>query len=185
MTVLGRLSFFFGDLFFLNLAVALSFAFVKHQSNLSDQVYLFIFSNLTWIYLTLVANPYNINKSWSLSKIIKTQMAFLIIHLLVVGALIFFLEKTYGSIQILLVYLLFIPVFFAWKVIIYYIKKILTVDIIYRNYILIGRNALAEDIRRYYYSNSELGYKFIGYMNFSSGDELINEIRDINSKQSK
>lgn len=183
MTVLGRLSFFFGDLFFLNLAVALSFAFVKHQSNLSDQVYLFIFSNLTWIYLTLVANPYNINKSWSLSKIIKTQMAFLIIHLLVVGALIFFLKKTYGSIQILLVYLLFIPVFFAWKVIIYYIKKILTVDITYRNYILIGRNALAEDIRRYYYSNSELGYKFIGYMNFSSGDELINEIRDINSKQ--
>lgn len=183
MSDISRFFFLIGDLIFLNLAILLSFELGSHHSDLIDKVYLFIFSNLAWVYLLLVANPYNVNKSWSLSKISKTQLAFLLIHLLVVAALILFLKKNYTATQVAFVYLVFIPLFFIWKIVIYYLRKIATGDITHRNYVLIGRNAIAEDIRRYYYSNPDLGYRFVGYLNLKPENEWIKKIKEINNKQ--
>jgi putative colanic acid biosysnthesis UDP-glucose lipid carrier transferase len=180
MLSFARLFFFFGDLFFLNGSILLSFSFSIHQSNLSDKVYLLVFSNLAWFYLALVANPYNVDKGWSVSKILKTQLAFLFIHLLVVASLIVFLKKNYSIYQIGLIYALFIPVFFSWKIVVYYLRKIFSKELLYKNYVLIGRNAVSEGIRRYYLSNSDLGYRFIGYLPLREGEGLVAEIKKFN-----
>jgi putative colanic acid biosynthesis UDP-glucose lipid carrier transferase len=180
MSTLTRFLFFFGDLVFLNLAIFASFNLAGDNSNLSDKVYLFIFSNLAWLYLTLVANPYNINKTWSLSKAAKTQLAFLLIHVLVVTSLILFLRKHYALIQIGFIYLIFVPVFFLWKILIYYLRKVFTKEISYKNFVLIGRNTTSTEIRKYYLSNSELRYRFLGYVEAKTSEQLIEKIREIN-----
>ncbi len=179
MSVFIRLLFYLGDLLLLNIAIVFSFAMGNEAAELSDKVYLFIFSNLAWLYLTLVSSPYNLDKAWTLSKAIKTQLAFLFIHLLVVASLIFFLKKHYSAYQIGFVYLIFIPLFFMWKVGTYYLRKVFTAELKNKNYVLIGRNAVSADIRKYYLSNPDLGYRFIGYLDLDkSGKALVQHIKE-------
>lgn len=178
MSALARFFFFFGDIFFLNGTILISFCVGSETGTLSDKVYLFIFSNLAWLYLSLVANPYNVSKAWSLSKIAKAQAAFLFIHLLVVASLIFFLKKNYTVVQIGFIYLVFVPVFFLWKIFIYYFRKVFTRALTIKNFLLIGRNSISEDIRKYYLSNPDLGYRFVGYMPFQN-EKLVDEIKNL------
>lgn len=159
-----KVLFFIGDLLFLNLSIYLSFyLYGTEASSFEGKIYLLIFSNLAWLFLVLVSNPYNLNKSWSLSKIIKSQFIFIFIHLLVIASLVFFFKKAYDLFQISLVYILFLPFFFSWKVISYYFRKIFTPEILFRNYIIIGRNEISAEIRKYYLRNPELGYRFLTY----------------------
>jgi Undecaprenyl-phosphate glucose phosphotransferase len=164
----------------LNVAIYFSFHFSQNpdNTNLSNKVYLLIFSNLTWIYLILVSNPYNLNKGWSLSKVIKAQLAFIFIHLLVVASLVFFLKKSYSITQIGFIYGVFVPVFFAWKIVTYYVRKVFTNEILTRNYLIIGRNIISSEIRRHYLVNPNLGYKFLGYIEFGDSGKLLEKIKE-------
>ncbi|HRK53696.1 MAG TPA: exopolysaccharide biosynthesis polyprenyl glycosylphosphotransferase [Cyclobacteriaceae bacterium] len=165
---------------FLNLSILLSsiwFGEGKWLSN-SDNIYLLIFSNLTWIFLVMVSTPYSVTKSWSISKIVKSQMAFLFVHLLVVASLFVFFNKTYSIFQILFLYLLFVPLFFLFRVVVFYLRKVLTSEISEKNYILIGKNDLSNEIRKYFLMNPESGYKFLGYFEFGSGTFDYHEIQE-------
>ncbi|MCW5912282.1 MAG: exopolysaccharide biosynthesis polyprenyl glycosylphosphotransferase [Cyclobacteriaceae bacterium] len=180
MSTILRLIFFLGDLLLLNLAIAVSFLVQTEPTDLSNKVYLFIFSNLAWLYLTLVSSPYNLDKAWTVSKVAKTQLAFLFIHLLVVVSLIFFLRKTYSVYQTGLIYLVFIPGFFLWRIITYYLRKIFTAELTIKNYVLIGKNETSAEVRKYYLSNADLGYRFVGYIDFDGdGEKLVQQIRDV------
>jgi len=124
MSALLKILFFIGDSLFLNTSILLSFTFsVGSSSSNSDKVYLLVFSNLAWLFLILVSNPYNLNKGWSVSKTVKSQLAFVFIHLLVVASLIFFFDRRYSLIQIGMIYGIFVPLFFSWKIIVYYFRK--------------------------------------------------------------
>ncbi|MBI1770279.1 MAG: exopolysaccharide biosynthesis polyprenyl glycosylphosphotransferase [Bacteroidetes bacterium] len=147
------------------------------ETNASNKVYLFIFSNLAWLFLTMVSNPYNLSKGWSVSKVIKSQLAFIFIHLLVVAALIFFLKRSYSTLQIGLMYLIFVTMFFSWKMVIYYMRKILTPAVSFKNYILVGNNSISKEIRKYYLLNPQLGYKFKGYFSIDETEALVEKIR--------
>jgi putative colanic acid biosynthesis UDP-glucose lipid carrier transferase len=179
MSSLVRILFFLGDLIFLNLSIFLSFSL--HQELVTagedDKVYLFIFSNIAWLFLVMVSSPYNVTKGWSVSKIIKSQFAFIFIHLLVVASLIFFFKKHYSPVQIGLIYVLFAPIFFSWKVITYYLRKVLTGETLTKNFILIGRNQVSGEIRKFYLANPQLGYRFKGYFDFKINSSFIEEIR--------
>ncbi|HEY5824901.1 MAG TPA: exopolysaccharide biosynthesis polyprenyl glycosylphosphotransferase [Cyclobacteriaceae bacterium] len=179
MSSLARIWFFLGDLIFLNLSIFFSFSLHSGaaEGGEGDKVYLFIFSNLAWLFLVMVSSPYNVTKGWSVSKIIKSQFAFVFIHLLVVASLIFFFKKHYSLIQISLIYILFVPIFFSWKIITYYLRKVLTAETLNKNFILIGRNPVSDQIRKYYLINPQLGYRFQGYYDFRENDSFINEIR--------
>ncbi|HCR54805.1 MAG TPA: undecaprenyl-phosphate glucose phosphotransferase, partial [Cytophagales bacterium] len=144
----------------------------------SDNIYLLIFSNLTWIFLVMVSTPYNVTKSWSITKIVKSQLAFLFVHLLVVASLFVFFNKTYSIFQILFLYLLFVPLFFLFRVVVFYLRKVLTSEISEKNYILIGKNDLSNEIRKYFLMNPESGYKFLGYFEFGSGTFDYHEIQE-------
>lgn len=166
MTFSLKLIFFLSDLVFLNLAIALAFYFTEGSFRIDDNVnelYLILFSNIGWLFLVLVSNPYNLNKGWSLSKIIRSQSVFLFIHILIIVSLIVFLGKSYSLTQVLIVYFIFLPLFFVWKVLIIFFRRLFIGDIPYKNYILVGRNKLSEDIRKYYLVNYQEGYRFKGY----------------------
>jgi putative colanic acid biosynthesis UDP-glucose lipid carrier transferase len=178
MQSLVKLLFLIGDLIFLNLSILFSFIVTDEQRDLvSDQVYLLIFSNLTWFFLVLVSNPYNINKGWSVSKILRSQFVFIFIHLLVIASLIFFLKRHYSLYQVTVIYLFFIPLFFSWKIISFYFRKILSPDLPYKNYILVGKNKVSMGIRKYYLQNLELRYKFLKYFESEGGEYPLEEIR--------
>jgi len=170
---------FIGDILFLNISIILSSLLLNGGFDFADSnnIYLLIFSNLVWLFLVMVSTPYNVTKSWSISKIVKSQLAFLFIHLLVVASLFFFFEKSYSPVLIALIYCLFVPIFFLFRIVIFYLRKILTGETVVKNYILIGKNDLSSQIRRYFLMNPDAGYKFHGYFEFVSGSFNQDEIQ--------
>jgi len=170
---------FIGDLFFLNASILLSlFIWIGDLDwGNTNNIYLLIFSNVVWLFLVMVSTPYNVTKSWSISKILKSQMAFLFVHLLVVASLFFFFEKTYSIPQIALIYVLFIPLFFFLRIFLFYLRKVLSQEANTKNYILIGKNNLSAEIRKYFLMNPDAGYKFQGYFEFKSGNFDQKEIQ--------
>ena len=146
---------------FLNVSILFSFLVKRGNALLTDtgdKVYLLIFSNLAWLFLVMVSNPYNVTKGWSASKMVKSQMAFIFIHLLIVASLIFFFKRSYSVLQITVIYGLFITLFFTWKVITYYFRKVFTAEVLTKNFILIGKNTSSREIRKYYLS---MGRRFL------------------------
>lgn len=185
MSLSLKLIFFTCDLILLNLAIALSFGisdwhFLNTEGN--SELYLILFSNIGWIFLVLVSNPYSLSKGWSLSKILKSQLAFLFVHILIIFSLVIFFKKTFSVRQILLIYSFFVPFFFALKVLIIFVRKLLVNEIQHRNYILVGRNKLSEEIRKHYLVNSQEGYRFKGYFDFESNSTLIHSLTEFCKK---
>ncbi|MEQ1585077.1 MAG: exopolysaccharide biosynthesis polyprenyl glycosylphosphotransferase [Cyclobacteriaceae bacterium] len=180
MTYLLKIIFFIGDLLFLNLAILLSFYLSKDvfwDASDLNQLYLVLYSNIGWFFLVLVSNPYSLNKGWSMSKIFRSQSAFIFIHSLIVLSLVIFFKKNYTITQIVFIYLIFFPVFFSWKVFVIYIRKLFIPEIKSRNYIVIGRNNLSEDIRKHYLINRELGFRFKGYFDGISNYSLLERLK--------
>lgn len=181
MTYILKVIFFIGDLVLLNLAILLSYYLSKDvfwDNGDLNELYLVLYSNIGWLYLVLVSNPYSLDKSWPMSKIFKSQSAFILIHSLIVLSLIYFLGKDYSLNQIILIYLFFFPVYFGWKIMVIYIRKFFVPDIRFRNYIIIGRNKLSEDVRKYYLINQGLGYRFKGYFEADSESSLLDTLKE-------
>jgi putative colanic acid biosynthesis UDP-glucose lipid carrier transferase len=179
MSALLKILFFIGDSLFLNASILLSFTFsVGSSSSNSDKVYLLVFSNLAWLFLILVSNPYSLNKGWSVSKTIKSQLAFVFIHLLVVASLIFFFDRRYSLTQIGMIYGIFVPLFFSWKIIVYYFRKVFTSELLIRNYIILGKNDVSYGIRKHYLLNPQLGYRFGQYFDLRNSNQSIEVVRE-------
>lgn len=180
MTNLIKGLLFSGDLILLNASILISAFIWNEEFKWSDtnNIYLLIFSNLVWLFLVMVSTPYNVTKGWSISKILKSQFAFLFVHLLVVASLFFFFDKKYSATQIGLIYLFFIPLFFFYRVFLFYLRKVYSHETEIKNYILIGRNNLSDEIRKFFLMNPDTGYKFQGYFEFKSGNFNQEEIQD-------
>ena len=173
---------FIGDMVFLNLSVLLALILSNHwmvAEGGTKSIYLFVFTNLSWLYLSMVSNPYNVTKGWTLSKVLKSQLAFLLIHLMVVASLKIFFRQNYSLSLILLMYATFIPMFFVFRVATFYLRKVFTPEISAKNFMLLGQNELAADIRKYFLLNPELRYSFQGYIEYDADNFSIEEIQQI------
>jgi putative colanic acid biosynthesis UDP-glucose lipid carrier transferase len=182
MTRSVKLLLFVGDLLLLNLSVFLALIFSDHWSFADKEtksIYLFLFTNLTWLYLSMLSNPYNMTKGWTVSKVIKSQLAFLLIHLMVVASLKIFFRQNYSLTLILLMYATFIPLFFLFRVATFYVRKVFTAEVSAKNFILLGQNMLAADVRKYFLMNPELKYNFQGYIDFDPENFSIDKIQQI------
>jgi putative colanic acid biosynthesis UDP-glucose lipid carrier transferase len=177
MPLLVRVFFFIADLLFLNLAIYISYLAHFSIEDDANKIYLIIYSSLAWLFLVLVSSPYNVTKSWTLSKIAKSQFVFLFIHLLVVASLVIFFRRSYTLFQIGTIYLVFIPIFFISKIAIFYIKRIQASTIV-RNYIIVGKNDLSFQIRKYFLVNPQEGFKFLGYFDYATNNLPIEKIRN-------
>lgn len=170
MSGLVKTLLFFVDLIAINLCVYLSFQW-NGRGNLlfeADGIYLLMFSNITWLFLVMISTPYNLTKGWSVSKIFKSQSSFIFIHLLVVIALVIFFNRDYPIFQILLIYLIFFPLFFISRITTFYFRRLVVKEILDTNFILIGRNELSNSIRKYFLMNPQEGRRFQGDFDFES-----------------
>lgn len=181
MWVLIRFGFFLGDLLLLNLSLFLSYSFLQIEiwgAERTNSVYLFIFSNLTWLFLMVVANPYNVSRNWGIAKIIRSQLSFILIHLLVVASLIFLLRKSYLPEQIGLMYLLFVLSFFLWKLLVSYGSNFLSGwEGATKKYVIVGETNLAREVRRYFMVHTELGYRFCAYFQKEGEEYPVEKIK--------
>ncbi|MCA4895446.1 MAG: exopolysaccharide biosynthesis polyprenyl glycosylphosphotransferase [Cytophagales bacterium] len=175
MPGLVRIFLFFADLFFLNLAIQVSYLTRFSGADEANRVYLLIYSSLAWLFLVLVSNPYGITKNWTLPKIIKSQIVFLLIHLMVVTSLILFFKRSYGFFQIGTIYIVFVPIFFLSKLAIFYVRKLKTEEVA-RNYLLIGRNELSFELRRYFLVHPAERFRFVGYIDLS--ESFVDQVQD-------
>lgn len=177
-----RFLFVIGDFLLLNLSILFSFYFTGHSfwpGGFSNDIYLFFFSNLAWLFLVMVSTPYSVNKGWTVSKVLKSQLAFVFIHLLVVAYVVFFFKQSYPAFQIALIYLLFVPTFFGYRIFAFYLRKVFTAETLAKNYVLIGRNELANEIRKYFLVNPGAGYRFQGYLNFDGDNFSIVAVQNL------
>src|SRR6185295_546525 len=146
MSFLLRAAFFVDDLFFLNLSIVYSYSAFDVKlvgAERVNSIYLFIFSNLAWLFLVVVSNPYNFSRNWGISKTLKSQSSFIFIHLLVVASLIFFFKKNYSPLQIGVMYFIFVPIFFLWKFLVLYLFNVFTgKSLIEKNVIIVGQRDL-------------------------------------------
>lgn len=186
MSKLFKSFFFIADILLLNLAILGAFYFHDNSIWLNDRfgfTYLLIYSNLAWLFLVMVSAPYKLSKEWSVAKILRNQFSFLFIHLLVIISLVIFFNKNYGFYQIVLIYIFFTPVFFGYRLLVYYLRKLTTGDIKYYNFLLVGRNALSKELRKFYLMNPDLGYRFNGYVDFENNDMPLERISRICSSK--
>ncbi len=184
MSVFLKVLLFLFDILLLNISIYIAFYNSDNSfwySNRQGFIYLIIYSNLAWLFLIMVSAPYNLNKGWAVQKILKNQFSFLFIHLLVIASLVVFFNRNYSIYQIALIYLVFTPLFFGYRILIFYFRKLLSKNIPYRNYLIIGRNLLSAEVRKFYLMNPELGYKFKGYVDFEQGAIPIDKIQGIYS----
>jgi len=182
MSGLFKLLFFLSDIMLLNLSVLTAFYLYDSAFWAVDKagvIYLIIYSNLAWLFLVMVSAPYGLTKEWTVSKILKNQLAFLFIHLLVIASLVIFFDKNYSPFQIVFIYLLFAPLFFGYRLLIFYFRKLSIGPVPHRNFLIIGRNQLAVEVRKFYLMNPELGYKFKGYVESESANLQFKKIQKL------
>jgi len=182
MSSLVKLLFFFVDTCLLNIAMVSAFYFYDSSFwnvQKTDVIYFIIFGNVSWLFLVLVSAPYSLSKDWAVSKIVKNQLAFLLIHLLVIFSLISFLNKHYEVIQIALFYSLFAILFFGYRIVFYYLRKFIVKPPTQKGYILIGRNSLSYETRKFYLLNPQMQYKFIAYVDYIGEDFPIDEVHKV------
>ena len=175
-----RILLFFVDLAAINLCIYLSVRWTPNASGLLDVdgIYLIAFSNITWLFLVMISTPYNITKGWSATKILKSQSSFIFIHLLVVIALVIFFNKQYPVLQIVLIYVIFFPLFFISRLVTFYFRRLLAKEIQTTNFIIIGQNELGNSVRKYFLMNPAEGRKFQGY--FDATDTIaVDELEKV------
>ena len=167
----------------LNLSIALSYIVLGRavfESELSNSIYLFIFSNLVWLFLALVSSPYNFTRTTGILRTFKSQLGFIFVHILVVASLIFFFKRSYDLYQLGLMYLSFIPFFFFWKMLVlYFFNLFKRKESQQKNIIILGMGDQGREIRRYFLINWKLNYRFLGYIDRLPAEPLIEQIRTL------
>lgn len=138
-------------------------------------VYLFIYSNLAWLFLTLLSNPYAVSRNWTLSKIFRSQVVFLLTHVVILVSLVLFFRKSYGVYQMVVVYLIFIPAFVLSKVAILVLRKVIASHSSCL-FVIVGRNEIAYSVRRFFLTNPEEHHRFVGFIDF--GSEFMENVRN-------
>ncbi len=181
MPPFSQLIFFIGDLIVLNVSIILSYSLFGDSvfgTELSNSLYLFIFSNLSWLFLALVSSPYNFSRTVGIIRVFKSQLSFIFVHVLVVASLIFFFKKNYFPLQIGLMYLLFTPFFFLWKmVVLYFFNLFVKQAMQQKNIIILGTGQQARDIRKYFLMHWKLNYRFLGYIDRAPNKSVVEQIR--------
>jgi FlaA1/EpsC-like NDP-sugar epimerase len=182
MRLFIRLGFIVADVVLLNAAILLSYTLFGVEilgPDRSNTIYLIIFSNLSWLFLLITANPYNVTVAWGIQKIIRSQLSFVLIHVLVLGGLIVLLRKDYHPQQIATIYLIFIPAFFLTKFLAFYGTSFFSrsgSELV--KYIIIGRHDLAVEIRKHFFLHSKMSYRYCGLLEPSGVHWSIERIKE-------
>ncbi|MBS1976060.1 MAG: exopolysaccharide biosynthesis polyprenyl glycosylphosphotransferase [Bacteroidetes bacterium] len=156
---------------------------ITEKDYLVNVTYLVVFSNLSWLFLIIVSNPYGFTRGWGTSKYLKSQISYVSIHLVVVAFLIFFFKRTYLPIQILALYALFVPFFFGWKILVLYVfTNISETRTNTRNMIILGSREDTQRVRRYFLMHPEFNLRFLERFKYD-GEANLKEINEFIESQ--
>jgi len=180
MSYTTKIILFLADICFLNLAFYGTFASQPDTGSLISLVYLIVYSNLAWLFLVLVANPYAVTKNWTVSDVAKRQLMFIFIHLLVIASLVVFFQRSYTLGQILIIYLIFIPLFFSFRLAVFYVRRIISGEVI-RNYVIVGDNELANELRRFFLQHPEEGYRYVETIAYDHG--FLGKLQEVSANK--
>jgi Undecaprenyl-phosphate glucose phosphotransferase len=144
----------------------------------SATIYLLVYSNLSWLFLIIISAPYSVQKGWAASRIVKSQTMFIVVHVLVIASMVVLFDREYSPMQIGLIYVVFIPGYLLYRIVTFYLRKVFTRDIGFRNYVLIGKNELAAEVRKFYSMNPDINYKFVGYIEVKNETVDLETVRD-------
>ncbi len=182
MSTTLRIFFSISDLIFLNLAIYISYfilGIVIEGEQAINFTYLILFSNLGFIFLILVSNPYGFSRRIGFPRFIKSQLSFLFIHLLIIASLIFFFKKHYTVSQLLIMYVLFMTAFFLWKLfILYWVNVFTTRTVKETKFITVGDASLAQEVRRHFLKNPDLKHRFLQFFDSSLDLESVKQIQE-------
>jgi undecaprenyl-phosphate galactose phosphotransferase/putative colanic acid biosynthesis UDP-glucose lipid carrier transferase len=182
MSATLRIFFSISDLIFLNLSIYISYFFlgiVIEAEQAINFTYLILFSNLGFIFLILVSNPYGFSRRVGFPRFIKSQLSFIFIHLLIVASLIFFFKKHYKPSQLVVMYALFMAAFFLWKLfVLYWVNVFTTRTVKEKKFITVGDAYLAQEVRRHFLKNPELKHRFLRFFESNLDIESVEEIQE-------
>ncbi len=156
-----------GDLLVLNLAFLCAYYAKFQVMDLlirPNYLELFAFYNVSWLLLSALYQPYKVSRTDRLAKVLRRQLNLIIIHLLLITAF-FVLGKAYyySREQIMLTYIAFAILDFAWKSSFFYsLRMYRKQGFNYRNFVIMGYGDLAEDLIAYFRAHPEFGYRFVG-----------------------
>ncbi|MBS1505298.1 MAG: exopolysaccharide biosynthesis polyprenyl glycosylphosphotransferase [Bacteroidetes bacterium] len=171
MPSLVRVIFLIGDILLLNLSVTFAFAVAGTDgADLTNRIYLIIYSNITWLFLVVVASPYTFSKVWDRPGTLKNQLIFICIHLLVVASLVFLYGKNYSLFLIALIYFFFVPIFYTWKLVVLFLARWTEIqkrDV--KNVLLVCEPEVAREARQHLFAQSDWKYNFLGVVNMDQG----------------
>jgi putative colanic acid biosynthesis UDP-glucose lipid carrier transferase len=174
-----------GDLLVLNLAFLSAYYFKFQVMDLltrPNYLELFAFYNISWLVLSALYQPYKISRTDRLTKVLRRQLNLIIIHLLLITAF-FVLGKAYyySREQIMLTYIAFAFLDFAWKCSFFYsLRMYRKQGFNYRNVVIMGYGELAEDLIAYFRAHPEFGYRFIGaFDNKKTGNRVMGKMSDL------
>ncbi len=176
---------FIVDALLLNLSfgVAYYIAFGKID-NLFGDTYLniLIFTNISWLVLSLLGKPFKISRISKISEIIRTSVRFILVQILSISAVIVFINQmNYSRQQLILTYLIFPFLIFLWRVaFIYSIRIYRKFGYNYRNVIVVGYGSIAEELKKFFRLHPEFGFRFLGFFDNQQGGNLVSgSIADI------
>ncbi len=163
---------FISDLLLLNLSFVLGyyFSFGKFDGSLSYPfVNLLIYSNLSWVVLSILGKPFEIRRTSRVSYVVRHILRFVLIHLLSVSALMVFnLDVNYSRETIIYSYSIFLVLLLLQRLaFIYSIRIYRKYGFNYRNIIIVGYGDIAEEIKKFLRVHPEYGYKFLGFFDNS------------------
>jgi putative colanic acid biosynthesis UDP-glucose lipid carrier transferase len=174
-----------GDLLVLNLAFLCAYYAKFQVMDLllrPNYLELFAFYNVSWLLLSALYQPYKISRTDRLAKVLRRQLNLIIIHLLLITAF-FVLGKAYyySREQIMLTYIAFAVLDFAWKSSFFYsLRMYRKQGFNYRNVVIMGYGELAEDLIAYFRAHPEFGYRFIGaFDNKKTGNRIMGKMDDL------
>jgi len=166
------------DIIFLNASIAFAF-YISGNAPKAHIIYFIAFSNLTWLFLIILSSPYSFSRNWDRPKTIKNQFIFISTHLLVVASLIFFYNREYTLIQVMLVYCFFTPVFYSSKFLASFFMQRFDQPHNTKSILMISQPQMQRHARQYLIDQTDWKYKFIELSDEPASGDLIVKIKSL------
>ncbi len=147
------------DFILLNICFAFVFH-LKHHGFFHPFLSLLLYINLSWIVLVVTLKPYNVTRTSTYFKVLRSTLSILLGHVLLVFAYYVFQQPYRYSRELLLLFYLFFSGFLLFYQTLFFlvIKWARLQGYNYRNIIIISGKDAVHEISEYFASHPEYGY---------------------------
>ena len=171
--------FFAGDVLILNVSLMLAFYLKFYElGGVFSHPYssLLVVANLVWLLIGFSSNVYDFSRVTPLPKVIRVLVVYVLLHMLIITGFWVFEKAYYYSRE----YLVYTYVIFGFLVLVWRTGGIHLLRIYrrsgfnYRNVVIFGYGEVAKELKSFFHSHPESGYRFLGYFsNKEQGDHIL------------